>query len=91
MTQDTKIELYVSLVDEGTPTMHLVYAVPLGDGRYRLTTPPNYDPVNDYVLEFPPGSVVRATPMEDVFGESLLKATAMLLPDGTWQESQGGT
>jgi len=57
MTQKT-VEIYVQLLEEGTPTARPTQAIPLGNGRYKILPTPNYDP-EDEIWEFLPGEIVR--------------------------------
>jgi hypothetical protein len=50
--------IYVELLNEGVSGWRPVDCEPLGDGRYRLLTPPDYDPETE-TWAFMPGSVVR--------------------------------
>ncbi len=52
------IEVYVRLLDEGTPVFRPTRASRLGDGRVRLLAPDTYD-AETARWEFPPGTVVR--------------------------------
>lgn len=54
MTTET---IYVALIDEGVDVWRPVEAEPLGDDRYRLVSPPDFDPDTE-TWAFPPGSVV---------------------------------
>lgn len=67
------VEIYVSLLEEGTPTARATQAVPLGNGTYRLLPTPNYDP-EDEIWEFLPGSVVRCEMRRGVFVDKFLLA-----------------
>ncbi len=55
---ETEVEVYVPLLEEGTPTSRGTQAVDLGNGHYRLLSTSNYDP-EDEIWKFLPGSVVR--------------------------------
>lgn len=57
MSQET-VEIYVQLLEEGTPTARPTQAVPLGNGLYKVLPTPRYDPENE-IWEFVPGTVVR--------------------------------
>jgi hypothetical protein len=50
--------VFVKLLDEGVDVWRPVEATPLGDGRYRLVQPDEYDPATES-WEFAPGSVVE--------------------------------
>jgi len=52
------VPVYVQLLDEGTPTIIGMQAVPLADGTYRLLSSPTYDPESE-TWEFPPNTIVR--------------------------------
>jgi hypothetical protein len=57
--KDTEtIMIYVSLLEEGTPTIRPTQAISLGQDRYKLLLTDRYDPY-DETWEFLPGSVVR--------------------------------
>ncbi len=57
MEQET-VEIYVPLLEEGTPTIRPTMAIPLGGDLYKVLPTPNYDP-EDEIWEFLPGSIVR--------------------------------
>lgn len=56
MVEQTMV--FVDLPEEGSPTIYGVPAEIIGNGRYKLLTPEEYDP-EDTVMQFLPGSVVR--------------------------------
>lgn len=51
-------EIYVSLLEEGTPTARPTQAIPLSNGLFKILPTSNYDP-EDEIWEFLPGSIVR--------------------------------
>ena len=55
--------IYVRLLSEGTDVWRPAEARPGGDGRFVLSTPPDYDPSVE-TWEFPPGTIVRCEPRE---------------------------
>lgn len=57
MTQET-VEIYIQLLEEGTPTARPTQAIPLGNGLYKILPTQDYDP-EDEIWEFLPGSIVR--------------------------------
>lgn len=71
MSDLKEIEIYVNLLEEGTPTWRPTQAVDLGNGLYKLLPTPDYDP-EDEVWEFPPSSVVPARLMRSNKGVILL-------------------
>lgn len=52
------VNIYVSLLEEGTPTRRPTTAERISEDLYRVLTKDNYDP-EDEIWEFPPGSIVR--------------------------------
>ena len=50
--------VYVDLPEEEVPTFYKTPAEPLGNERYKLFPPHNYNP-EDTVMQFLPGSIVR--------------------------------
>jgi hypothetical protein len=60
----TTVEVFVPLLEEGTPTIRGTQALPLPNGLYKLLPTPNYDP-EDEIWEFLPGSVVRCVFVRD--------------------------
>jgi hypothetical protein len=55
---DTKVVVYVRLLEEGTDVWRPVHATALSDGTFRLLEPDGYDP-NTERWEFPPSTKVR--------------------------------
>ncbi|NDF12289.1 MAG: hypothetical protein EB060_05710 [Proteobacteria bacterium] len=51
-------EIYIELLDEGTPTLIGTTSIDLGNGTYKVLPSKRYDP-EDQVWEFPPGTIVR--------------------------------
>lgn len=52
------VEVYVNLLEEGSPVARPTQAIDLGNGTYKLLPTPHYDP-EDEIWEFLPGTVVR--------------------------------
>lgn len=76
LKNDTKMttEIFVPLLEEGTPTIRPTQAIPLGNGTYKVLPTPDYDP-EDEVWEFLPGSVVQCDMIEDMIeGGNILRA-----------------
>ncbi len=92
MKSEDTVEVFVPLLDEGTPTLRGTQALPLGEGLYKVLLPvSNYDP-EDEVWEFPPGSIVRCVETTSaITGKKILKANEMQRPDGTFVRTCGGT
>lgn len=68
------VKIYISLLEEGTPTARPTQAENLGDGTYKILTPEEgYNP-EDELWEFLPGTVVRCKLVESIFGDSMLLA-----------------
>jgi hypothetical protein len=53
-----EVPIYITLLDEGSPTMRPTTAIALGNGLYRMMSIPNYDS-EDEAWKFLPGSTVR--------------------------------
>jgi hypothetical protein len=66
------IEVWVTVLDEGTDTIRFTDAIDMGDGLYKLLAV-NYDP-DDEKWEFLPGSVVKIKPAKDFHGRDVLLA-----------------
>lgn len=74
MTQHPKREIYISLLEEGSPVARPTQAEEFGNGIYRVLTPvEGYNP-EDEVWEFPPGSIVKCKMVESAFGTTMLLA-----------------
>ena len=58
MIPNEAVEIYISLLEEGTDCSRPTKAETLGNGQYRVLPTANYDPT-DEIWEFPPGSIVR--------------------------------
>lgn len=56
--QQSTIEIYIYLLNEGVEVWRPTQAVDLGNGSYKILATENYDP-DDETWQFPPGSVVR--------------------------------
>lgn len=74
---EESVEIYVQLLEEGTPTARPTQAVPLGNGLYKILPTPNYDP-EDEIWEFPPGSIVRCETVKDNWVKVLFLAVERL-------------
>lgn len=83
------VEVYLPLLEEGTPTLRPTQAIFLGNDLYQLLPTPDYDP-EDEVWEFPPGSVVRCI-RETSVKKPYLYAVEMIKADGTIVRSTGGS
>lgn len=59
MTIDSPVKVFVRLCGEDLDVWRPVPAEPLGDGRFRLLTPNDFDSESE-TWEFLPNSVVRA-------------------------------
>ena len=68
------VEIYVNLLEEGTPCSRLTQAQVLENGLLRLLPTDNYDPDDEH-WEFPPGSIVRGREVRRD-GKSTLLAVA---------------
>lgn len=66
------VEIYVQLLEEGTPTVRGTQAIPLPNGVYKLLPTPDYDP-QDEIWEFLPGSIVQCE-ARDNWGKEILLA-----------------
>jgi hypothetical protein len=69
-------KIYITLLEEGTPTARPTQAENLGNGTYKVLPTPNYNPENE-VWEFLPGSIVRCKNWESSMGEVLLAYEAV--------------
>ena len=67
------IEVYVTLLEEGTDTIRSTMAEDMGNNTYKLLPTPNYDPENE-VWEFLPGSIVRCEVTNKYRDKNLLLA-----------------
>ena len=70
---ETRVKIYVQLLEEGTPTARPTEALALGDGVYKILQPDDYDP-DDEMWEFPPGSLVRCELMKEGWAKELFLA-----------------
>ena len=59
MTENSAVEIYVRLLDEGTDCTRPTQGIVLEDGLIQLLPTDNYDPDDEH-WEFLPGSIVRA-------------------------------
>lgn len=73
MTDKKIVRIYVTLFDEGTPTIRGTDAIDLGDGTFKLLPTSNYDP-EDETWEFLPGSIVATELIETDDHEKVLLA-----------------
>jgi hypothetical protein len=69
--EDSVVEIYVRLLEEGTDCSRPTQGVVLGNGLFKLLPTANYDP-NDEHWEFLPGSIVCAEEVRNVDGTFLL-------------------
>jgi hypothetical protein len=81
------VEVYVPLLEEGTPTLRPTLANHLGGELYQILPTPGYDP-EDEVWEFLPHSVVRCDQIVTGAGETVLRAFAMQKEDGSFVLSE---
>ena len=72
-TETTKV--YIRLLDEGSEAARSAEAVDLGNGLFRILSPPDYAPDDEH-WEFPPGSIVRCEPKNFEGMEYLLAVRA---------------
>lgn len=73
ITKMNIIEVYVTLLEEGTDTIRATDAINLGNDLYKLMPTDNYDPA-DEIWEFLPDSVVRVKESKDFHGRPILLA-----------------
>ncbi|MEQ1888990.1 MAG: hypothetical protein ABL951_07400 [Alphaproteobacteria bacterium] len=73
---DESVEIYVSLLEEGTPTARPTLAIPLSNGLFKILPASNYDP-EDEIWEFLPGSIVRCE-KRNYRGDDYLLAVAKM-------------
>jgi hypothetical protein len=74
-TNGSLIEVYVNLLDEGTPCSRPTKAIALGDGLFKLLPTRDYDPEEES-WEFVPGSIVRGITERQEGGKSYLLAVS---------------
>ena len=72
MVEET-VEVYIQLLEEGTPTARPTRAIPLGNGLYKILATPDYDP-EDEIWEFLPGSIVRCKTVKDSWVQEIFLA-----------------
>jgi hypothetical protein len=72
------IEVYVTLLEEGTDTIRPTMAEDMGNNTYKLLPTPNYDPENE-VWEFLPGSIVRCEVTNKYRDKNLLLAVERVI------------
>ena len=70
---DNTIEIFINLLEEGTPTIRPTQAEPMGNETYRILATPKYDPI-DEIWEFTPGTIVKLKQIKDDQGNDLLLA-----------------
>jgi hypothetical protein len=69
------VRVWVKCSEPFAPELRATYAVPVGEGRYEILATPHY--TSEQLWEFPPGSVVRLMPRDDLyFGEKHWLAVA---------------
>lgn len=73
MNKQKTIEVYITLLEEGTDTIRPTQAENLGEGLYKLLPTPWYDP-EDEIWEFVPGTVVKVKKEKDFHGNGVLLA-----------------
>jgi hypothetical protein len=78
MSTEHLAEIYVSLLEEGTPTWRSTKARSLGNGIYQLLPTENYDP-EDEIWEFTPGSIVLGQERYTENGRKILFATRVFV------------
>ena len=66
-----KVQIYVQLLDEGTPTMRPTEAIVLENGLFKVLPIPDYDP-EDEIWEYLPGSIVKCQEFKNEDGQYLL-------------------
>lgn len=72
------IDIYVKLLEEGTPTIRPTKAISLGEGQYELLAIEGYDP-EDEIWELLPGTIVNTNKTETDDGEQILIAIPLLI------------
>jgi hypothetical protein len=75
MKENSAVEIYVRLLDEGTDCTRPTQGVVLEDGLIQLLPTDNYNPDDEH-WEFLPGSIVRAKEVRNA-GSSYLIAVAL--------------
>lgn len=73
MSSKKIIEVYVTLLEEGTDTIRATDAIDLGDGKVELLPTANYDP-EDEIWEFLPHTIVKIKKSKDFHGRDVLLA-----------------
>lgn len=74
MSNIDKKEIFVTLLEEGSPTLRRTSAMELEEGLYKLLPSENYDP-EDEVWEFEPGAIVFGQLRKNDTNEEMLVAT----------------
>ena len=72
MVEET-VEIYVQLLEEGSPPARPTQAIPLSNGLYEILPTSDYDPA-DEIWEFLPGSIVRCETVKDNWVKELFLA-----------------
>ena len=67
--------IYVRLLDEGTQVSRATEALALGAGIFKILATPDYVPEEEK-WEFPPGSIVRRSKVQDSDGEYWLAVSS---------------
>ena len=71
MKENSAVEIYVRLLDEGTDCTRPTQGVVLEDGLIQLLPTDNYNPDDEH-WEFLPGSIVRAKEVRNADGSYLI-------------------
>ncbi len=71
MTSEKIVTVYITLLDEGSPTIRPTTAIDLGNGLFKLLPTERYNPENE-TWEFLPGTTVKVTPYKTSKGDVLL-------------------
>lgn len=70
---DNTIQIFINLLEEGTPTIRPTQAESMGDETYRILATPDYDPIAE-IWEFTPGTIVKLKQIKDDQNNDLLLA-----------------
>lgn len=73
MSKINTIEIFINLLEEGTPTIRPTKAEVLGNDTFKILPTPNYDPI-DEIWEFKPGEIVRLEKTQDDENNAILLA-----------------
>jgi hypothetical protein len=82
MSNRSPIDVYVPLLEEGSPTLQRTKAIPLEDNLYKLLPAENYNP-EDVIWEYLPGSIVRIEKVKDYLGEEILRVCKHIITEET--------